>query len=71
MKYKLVKLDNQQSAGQSLIGEIHTISIKDGRFHFGSLVSSPIENIDAKSSEHRVIIKTKNSTYTFEVQVDN
>ncbi len=63
MFFTLIALDNQSSAGQSMVGKTYPFSYDGRMFYFGDIHSSRVQSIVSKDGE--MVITTKNSTYAF------
>ena len=64
--FKLIRIDNKESAGADFVGEIGNFSFNGNIFFFCNLRSSKVEIINRIDDE--LIVKTKNSKYVFEKQ---
>lgn len=63
MKYRMIDIDNKESKGYSEIEMTHDFIFDGNVFYFGNIRSSRVRHITIDCDN--VVIKTKNSTYTF------
>lgn len=61
--WELIDLDNKQSAGMKFIGKKGTFKFDGKQFFFESLYSSRVSTITIEDTT--MIVKTRNSVYTF------
>ena len=64
--FTLIEVDNKSSKGQSEVGNIQQFNFDGVVFHFGNIRSSRVSNITCTALG--IVVKTKNSIYTFEAK---
>ena len=63
---KMIDCNNPSSAGYAYVGKTGVLTIADSVFYFNSLRSSVIQS--TLRHEDKLIIKTLNTTYTFQIK---
>ena len=64
VKFKLISVDNEATAGNIFVGKVYTFTYDGKIFFFGNLYSSTVSSIEHYDGNLTVI--TKNTVYKFE-----